>query len=653
MNIKKLLITILMVLSFASDGVCANKTYTFSSLNSGAGSIKYKDGADLANGDMAIVGGDGLGSFYELNATSAAAESSPNILAPTTNAGNKRWILKSKPYETDALMAYGGGTAYTQTTLTSACTAVGSATATILVRPGTWVQTSNADYNAICPNATFKIVPGAGISHGAFTVNIPNLDPAGLHQRFSGTGLVTLTNLQGAAYPEWWGSADFGLSLQSAINATSIVVIREGTHTFTVAHYSPGDVTAPIGVYLKDNLHIIIEKGAIVTQAADLNLRVFFAGHMWGTDQATVLTNVTIEVHGMIDGNYANQSYAADTNFQACPIALFATKSNFPIVRARNFGRYGALVLYYGPHLNVGYVYAETSYDNTYYQAKALDLETVSHANIISVMGDSLQGAMVDFPDGGSFINIDSINGKNSYSLMQMVPHAYTLGLHDIQIGQAVGEGNLDASGFYGIVIEFYEDRVEPTDISFGQVSISNAYMDGIKIATSTPATKRARRIQFGSVLLRNNGQGFGNGFTMGYCDDIKIGSLIIYDNQTPKTQDSGLAFLANATHVTISRGNITGSGAAADVYGYDPTNHHLLNVVGWITENSGTSAAIASGATIAHGLVAAPTFVSIGTMDTGITNLYWTADGTNITVTYAGGGTHTFYWYARTARNN
>jgi len=31
---------------------------------------------------------------YRLNATSGAAESSPTVISPDTNAGNKRWILR-------------------------------------------------------------------------------------------------------------------------------------------------------------------------------------------------------------------------------------------------------------------------------------------------------------------------------------------------------------------------------------------------------------------------------------------------------------------------------------------------------------------------------------------------------------------------------
>lgn len=55
------------------------------------------DGNSLLDGDRAYVLIPGTLTFYvyRLNATSAAAESSPDIIAPDTNPGDKRWILFS------------------------------------------------------------------------------------------------------------------------------------------------------------------------------------------------------------------------------------------------------------------------------------------------------------------------------------------------------------------------------------------------------------------------------------------------------------------------------------------------------------------------------------------------------------------------------
>lgn len=59
-----------------------------------AGTLDYIDGAGLADGDIAIVAVKNSNSYiYVLDANSGAAESSPLIIRPENNYGNKRWIL--------------------------------------------------------------------------------------------------------------------------------------------------------------------------------------------------------------------------------------------------------------------------------------------------------------------------------------------------------------------------------------------------------------------------------------------------------------------------------------------------------------------------------------------------------------------------------
>jgi len=62
----------------------------------GDGALDSYDGASLLDEEMALanVPGDKF-YIYVLNATSGAAESVPNIIAPDSNAGLKRWILQS------------------------------------------------------------------------------------------------------------------------------------------------------------------------------------------------------------------------------------------------------------------------------------------------------------------------------------------------------------------------------------------------------------------------------------------------------------------------------------------------------------------------------------------------------------------------------
>lgn len=127
--------------------------------------------------------------------------------------------LNDVGYEADALISYGGGTSYTQATIEAALTAIGTVNkVTLLIRPGTWVISSNADWSAYT-NVTFKIIPGAVITYTTFTLNIPNISKeVDRYQIFSGTGVVTLGAGTDKVYPEWFG----GAGDNATINTTAI-----------------------------------------------------------------------------------------------------------------------------------------------------------------------------------------------------------------------------------------------------------------------------------------------------------------------------------------------------------------------------------------------------------------------------------------------
>ena len=60
----------------------------------GATALDGIDGAALQEGEFAFVMVSDALYVYRLNATSGATESSPMIISPDANAGNKRWILQ-------------------------------------------------------------------------------------------------------------------------------------------------------------------------------------------------------------------------------------------------------------------------------------------------------------------------------------------------------------------------------------------------------------------------------------------------------------------------------------------------------------------------------------------------------------------------------
>lgn len=73
------------------------KTVFFFTLLTGgtAAALDSVDGNSLVDGDVAIVLAGGYFYAYLLDADSGAAESSPSVISPDTNAGTKRWINQS------------------------------------------------------------------------------------------------------------------------------------------------------------------------------------------------------------------------------------------------------------------------------------------------------------------------------------------------------------------------------------------------------------------------------------------------------------------------------------------------------------------------------------------------------------------------------
>ncbi len=90
----------------------------------GAGALDLIDGAALVDGDTALVvvgNNPGVAYIYVLDADNAGGESSPDIIAPDANGGNKRWVLATAngsmgDYGTTAVTACAGNDARLPTT---------------------------------------------------------------------------------------------------------------------------------------------------------------------------------------------------------------------------------------------------------------------------------------------------------------------------------------------------------------------------------------------------------------------------------------------------------------------------------------------------------------------------------------------------------
>ncbi len=74
----------------------ANFLGAISLIGGADGALDKIDGTDLADLDAAVVVTATKVYIYSLDATSGAAEGSPDVIKPDTNAGTKRWILKTE-----------------------------------------------------------------------------------------------------------------------------------------------------------------------------------------------------------------------------------------------------------------------------------------------------------------------------------------------------------------------------------------------------------------------------------------------------------------------------------------------------------------------------------------------------------------------------
>lgn len=128
-----------------------------------AASLDGIDGAGLTDGDFAFVMASSVLYSYILDDDSGAAESSPAVISPDSNAGTKRWVLQySYGYFNPAAPGTIGGTtpaAGTFTTLTVSGVIDGLSTVeavngkTITVKSGYYIATGTSNFVVPTPAA--------------------------------------------------------------------------------------------------------------------------------------------------------------------------------------------------------------------------------------------------------------------------------------------------------------------------------------------------------------------------------------------------------------------------------------------------------------------------------------------------------------------
>lgn len=137
------------------------------------------------------------------------------------------------------------------------------------------------------------------------------------------------------------------------------------------------------------------------------------------------------------------------------------------------------------------------------------------------------------------------------------------------------------------------------------------------------------------------------NGIYIERSDDCVVSANICRHESLTNQHKYGIEIESTAERNLITGNNVLNGGRTANLLDSSGTSR-VNNNDGYVTENYGTSSAIATGATIAHGLATTPTYISLTAQSTGPSDVYATADDTNITVNYTGGGTEIFYWEAK-----
>lgn len=141
----------------------------------------------------------------------------------------------------DILYVYGGGTAYTDATITAAINDIGSTSSTIKLAPGTWIISNDITI----PSNISIIIPKGAIASVAsgktLTINGPLDD--GLWQKFSGSGSVLGIGSGKEFCPQWWGAIGDGVTNDSVAFNAALTASNFIRLPYTPAGYFLGTIT--------------------------------------------------------------------------------------------------------------------------------------------------------------------------------------------------------------------------------------------------------------------------------------------------------------------------------------------------------------------------------------------------------------------------
>lgn len=237
--------------------------------------------------------------------------------------------------------------------------------------------------------------------------------------------------------------------------------------------------------------------------------------------------------------------------------------------------------------------------------------------------------------------------------------NAYSTAIEDVSISGGTIKGcrygiQFSAGGsttVNGVKIKDCTDGVEFTSAT-SQCSIS-----GCNITGGT----RAITVKDAEVIITGNSCQGGTGQTGSFAGRLQLNPG---SGETAKVVAIGNKFTDGASGSGTNIFGVRGDGAGTSelhLYNNDLRGHTtaVSNItpdiargnLNYVSENGGVTAAIATGATVTHGITGTPESVQITALASGPTDIYVTSIGSStFTVNFGGGGSHVFAWEAKRA---
>lgn len=202
--------------------------------------------------------------------------------------------------------------------------------------------------------------------------------------------------------------------------------------------------------------------------------------------------------------------------------------------------------------------------------------------------------------------------------------------------------------GQYAVLCQATGDNIALEDLTIDTQDNANAYAGDCAAIYYNPATSQ-KNVSISRNKIKAISGATGSAYDYLFFISPTAGGVItnlrICDNQAD-TADCIIRVRNQApVGFTMTGNQFTNISGTKATWSVTPTSAVIRDNVGYVTNASGTAATVSTGGTIAHSLSETPTTWTVYATDG--TALGSSVDGTNITVTFGGGGTKTVNWTA------